>query len=160
MEQTDSCAWDVHPLIKRVRMLAGHPPVFDERDAVLLRKRIAARKATTKPLQGDLIKIIVPEGENPWRRVAHVWKHYDAANDYAEIGIEGIQPSSQPYGDVYLGSTGYGSYSGSLEPIIPWDKIEFAGWSAAKFWFFHHDRSGAGRGVDCWAPVRVWRVKT
>lgn len=152
----------VHPIVKSLRVLreramygAGAHPMFDARDSDLLRARIKARKAITQPLQGDYL--ILANGEV--RRVAHVWKNYayTEANGYAESGIEGVQPSAG--GSVYLSACGSGSYSGSLDPIIKAEKIEDTGeFRAARFWFFHHDHARAHCGVDCFAPVRVWRV--
>lgn len=60
----------------------------------------------------------------------------------------------------FAGRLGSVNYSGGLESDIPWDQIiEKKGERIpGRFWFFHHNRSGAGRGVDFYMPCRVFSV--
>ncbi|MGB0967617.1 MAG: hypothetical protein ACPGUX_05495 [Halocynthiibacter sp.] len=52
------------------------------------------------------------------------------------------------------------SYSGGLESDIPWAQlVEQKGKRLpGRFWFFHHNKSGGGRGVDFFMPCRVFSV--
>lgn len=51
-------------------------------------------------------------------------------------------------------------YSGGLESDIPWAQlVEQKGKRLpGRFWFFHHNQSGGGRGVDFFMPCRVFSV--
>jgi len=48
--------------------------------------------------------------------------------------------------------------SGSLDSAIPKSMLEDTGREEpGSVWFFHHDQSGASRGVQCTIPCRVYR---
>jgi hypothetical protein len=118
---------------------------FDERDAELLKLRIEAREKIDGPRIGDFV--IFDNGVIG--RFSHDWG-------------DKIQWSSCPNGDhwgFHLFSDGHASFSGSLNPSIMKDQLE-CGRSEddrnGKFWFFHHDFAGAGRGVYCDVPCRVY----
>ena len=113
-------------------------PTFDERDTEILQAREAAYNARQGPRVGDFIR----RQDGQLARFSHDWG-------------DGLQSSAG--GSFYLGN-GYGSFSGSLDPMIPQDRIQptgelLLGW----FWFFHHDFAGAGRGVNCEMLCRVYR---
>lgn len=63
-------------------------------------------------------------------------------------------------GSFWIGNHGLVSYSGGLDPVVPYDKLEDTctrRWG--EFWFFKDGWSGAHRGISCLMPVRVYRVK-
>jgi len=98
-------------------------------------------KADATPLVGD--QVIWPNGTV--RRISHELKH-------------GYQTSL--VGSYFAYSNGEAGFSGSLKPaaltefFVKTEKIE-----SDRFWFFSHGLAGAGRGVDCQLPVRVWQLK-
>ena len=51
------------------------------------------------------------------------------------------------------------SYSGGLDSPIMWERFKPT-YEAQKgrFWFFSHDRAGAGRGVDVFLPCRIYEL--
>lgn len=121
-------------------------PTFDEIDQELLDARIAARKALEGPQVGDWIKML----DGTVRRFTHNWG-------------DGLQTTigNGDSGRFYFSKCGHLSYSGGLDDMIPLDRIEpcenelLPGFA----WFFHHDSSGAHRGVDCVVECRVYREK-
>lgn len=116
----------------------GRHPQFDERDAELLAKRVHERDAITSPRIGDYIRF--PSGE--LERFSSGW-------------VDGLQTS--PGGSFYLCHNGAASFSGSLNPSTPRDKITLTSETLpGSFWFFHHDLPGAGRGVYFDIPCRVY----
>lgn len=132
----------------------GPRPVFDDRDAELLAAREAARAAFDAghlhPRVGDVL--IMPDGETR-RRVAHVW-------DYEDGTEWSIQPSAHTDSSFYMGQPGGMSHSGSLDSGIPRSCFTLVpGTANARAWFFHHDFSGAHRGVYFVTPVRQWKVE-
>lgn len=57
----------------------------------------------------------------------------------------------------HLHMDGSASYSGGLSDSVPYSELSLAYEpDFARFWIFRDGRSGAGRGVDVFAPVRVW----
>jgi len=117
--------------------------VPDDLDAKLLAEKEAAwnARAPNRPRVGDFVMIGTRTG-----RFSHDW------NDT-------IQWSKG--GSWYLHDHGYASFSGGLNPPIP-----VAGLTLTEevrdgdFWFFHHDRAGAHRGVGCKMGCRVFRAET
>lgn len=64
-----------------------------------------------------------------------------------------------PGGSFYLHSGGSSSFSGGLNPPTKKKALELTTASLpGRFWFFHHGVSGAGRGVDCDIPCRVYKT--
>lgn len=116
---------------------------FDQKDQELLDARIAARAQYSEPLNGDFV--IFPTGEV--ERFSHIYDDGDA------------QTSPEWAGSFYLFGNGCASFSGGLNPSIPRESLAPTDETRpGRFWFFHHDHSGAHRGVDCIAPCRVWRT--
>lgn len=114
---------------------------LDDRDRAILKERAAAREAITgRPRVGDFV--IMPNGVE--RRCAYAWD-------------DGMQTSDG--GSYYLNSNGTASMSGGLYPSQLWEYFRDTGEvKPGRFWFFSHNVSGAGRGVDVMAPCRVYRL--
>lgn len=113
-------------------------PTFDDRDAEILKTRIADRHANNgAPQVGDWVSF----ADATMRRIAYIWP-------------DSFQTAEG--GSYYLGQ-GYTSYSGSLFGSLP---LESLTWTNRKqdgpAWFFHHDHAQAHNGVDVVAPFRVW----
>lgn len=116
---------------------------FDEIDQALLDERIAARHSFDEPLNGDFV--IFESGEV--ERFSHIYDDGDA------------QTSPLWAGSFYLCASGVASFSGSLNPSILRSTVSSTDEKRdGRFWFFHHDQAGAGRGVQCTVPCRVWRT--
>ena len=116
-----------------------------------LNKTIALGLATARmieaakyawPLVGDVV--IWPNGET--RRVSHDWD-------------DSFQTCREGSGSFYVHPTGRGSFSGAhmdaqlreffvlTNEVVP-----------GQFWFFSHNVRGAGRGVQCTLPCRVFQL--
>lgn len=122
-------------------MFIGERPTFDERDQMLLEKKIAAREKICGPRLGDFVKF--PNGII--ERFSHDWG-------------DSIQTSPIKYCSFYLGN-GEASFSGSLNPGIPKSSLKLTEEVVeGEFWFFHHDSPGAGRGVYCTVPCRMFET--
>lgn len=123
-------------------------PTFDDVDAALLAKRIDARAKLQGPLVGDFV--FMPGEEHP-RRFTHDWIH----------DIQTTVGKAHPCdGDAsfYFCAGGGAVFSGSLDrAILKKDLMDTGETREGGFWFFHHDHSGANRGVQCKAPCRVYR---
>jgi len=62
-------------------------------------------------------------------------------------------------GSFYIGRGGGVSYSGGLESPIMWERFKpTEEITKGRFWFFSHDRAGAGRGVDVFLPCRIYEL--
>ena len=119
---------------------------LDERNQAI-RNKLAEKRMVLiqygRPLVGDIV--LWPNGEK--RRVAHDWD-------------EDLQTTKEGMGSFYATSSGRGDHSGTLQPAVlleffeATETIEEAG-----FWFFSHGVAGAGRGVHCTLPCRVWNLK-
>lgn len=119
----------------------------DPENLRILKKRLSNRNKNKKLMSGDYI--IRPDGT--YTRVTHIWGY--GKNDT-------IQTGGDVYGRYYLQDGGYLDYSGGLDSGYKFSQLAKTnktkiGW----VWFFHHNVSGAGRGVDFPAKMRVWRVK-
>jgi hypothetical protein len=122
-------------------------PQFDERDAEILR----AREATYNKIEGARVGDWLDMLDGTQRRFTHDWDEHGL-----QTTCGGTHPCA---GDqsFYFGD-GYASFSGSLDPCVPREKIEATGETrVAGVWFFHHDSAGAGRGVRAEIPFRVFR---
>lgn len=110
------------------------------RDALAVKRSALIQRGL--PLVGDIV--LWPNGER--RRVAHDWD-------------EDLQTTKEGKGSFYATSSGHGDHSGTLQPpvllefFVPTETIE-----EAAFWFFSHGVVGAGRGVQCTLPCRVWNL--
>jgi hypothetical protein len=102
--------------------------------------------ARTGPCVGDWV--VMPNGEE--RRFTHAW---DGEIQTTTCG--------NAYGSsFYMGKDGYASFSGGLDPSIPYDKLTNTGKTKpAMFWFFHHELAGAHRGVAVEIEARVWEYR-
>jgi len=119
-------------------------PTFDDKDQALLDARIIARDAIDGPRIGDWLKL--PTGD--YVRFTHDW------GDDIQTTIMGWASE----GGFYLSKGGYASFSGGLDPALPKAKMSLTEEvKEGVFWFFHHDHSGAHRGVYCKAPCRVYQ---
>ena len=112
-------------------------PIFDEKDEVILSQRIQSWNERMGPRVGDYIRL----KDGALERFTYHWP------DGMQTGFGG---------SFYLG-TGYVSYSGSLNPNIPIDRIQDTGeMMNGTFWFFHHDMQCAHNGVDVKVPCRMY----
>lgn len=113
---------------------------FDEIDQAHIETCVAARDAILRPRVGDFVRF--PTGEV--ERFSHDWE-------------EDFQTSPLWAGSFYLSGCGNASFSGSLHPAIPLSSLTLTEESRdGKFWFFHHNRTGGGRGVTFSTPCRVY----
>lgn len=116
---------------------------LDERDAAICAERIAARARIGGPRVGDYVLF----GNGETRRFT-----YDHDEYGLQTGMWG--PSS---GSYYLSPSGQLSYSGGLDPCVKRETLtESAQTLDGPAWFFHHDYPGAGRGVACEVPCRLY----
>lgn len=117
---------------------------IDHIDQSYLDKAAYLRSQIHEPLMGDYV--LFPTGE--LERFSHDWG-------------DGIQTS--PGGSFYLNANGRSSLScGGLNPYIPIDSIEEIPGATlqGRFWFFHHGRAGAGRGVYVDCACRVFKTSS
>ena len=100
------------------------------------------RKRSAAPgLQvGDVVRL----ADGSTRRMAHIWP-------------DGWQPTVAEGGGSFAFGDGSTSYSGSLDPLLPFPAPTEETRQAA-FWIVHHDRLCAGCAVPVSLPVRVWRL--
>ena len=113
---------------------------FDGIDKAHLEVCVAARDAILRPRIGDFVRF--PTGEV--ERFSHDWE-------------EDFQTSPLWAGSFYLSACGNASFSGSLHPAIPLSSLTLAEERMeGKFWFFHHNSAGAGRGVSFSIPCRTY----
>lgn len=118
------------------------PPNFDDKDVEIARERLRLWNERTGPRVGDWIAM----RDGTLRRFSHNW------GDGLQVTI-----GNGDCGSFYF-ARGCMSYSGGLDPIVPLaDIIETSEIRNGAAWFFHHDSSGAGRGVYFTAPCRVYR---
>lgn len=113
---------------------------FDATDRVQLDKLMIAREQIARPRVGDYVRFATGELE----RISHDWG-------------DGLQTSPVWAGSYYLCSNGNASFSGGLNPLIPFETLTITEKSeSGDFWFFHHNIAGAGRGVWFSCPCRVY----
>lgn len=119
---------------------------FDEKDEILRKNKLEQWEKISGARVGDFIRM----KDGSLQRFTYDWGD--------GLQTTGCDIKDHPYyGSFYFGGT-YVSYSGALDPTIPNAQIqrieneELQGW----FWFFHHNFSGAGRGVDFKLPCRVF----
>ena len=113
-----------------------------ERDIAIFRARLANHEDDLTPIVGQWVRGY--DGE--MTRLTHNWN-------------DGVQTGGG-HGSFYLCSNGHLSYSGGLDPSIPYDLLELTNERAmSQCWIFHNNCSGAHRGVYYNYPFKVWRVK-
>lgn len=133
---------------------------FDEKNLAIKASIEANRLALFKkhhdmPIVGDVVRWI----DGSLRRVCHRWSDSIGPNREGETFAE-YQTSKTGRGSYFAFDSGHASYSGTLEPpargeffVLTQDIVE------QEFWFFSHGLAGAGRGVYCNLPCRVWELK-
>lgn len=117
---------------------------FDDRDAEILRERVALWQTRIgKPRVGDFVRMV--DGE--LRRFTYNWG-------------DGLQTTyGGQSGSFYFGGN-YMDYSGSLDSAVPIESIRDTGETMdGDAWFFHHGLSGAHRGVTVKVPCRVYQAE-
>lgn len=118
------------------------PVSFDSIDQEILDKRIATRDLIARPRTGDFVRFASGEVE----RLSHDWQN-------------AFQTSPIRAGSFYLHDHGGSSFSGSLNPLIPADSLSLTDEKMdGEFWFFHHGRPGADRGVRFTVSCRVYET--
>lgn len=127
-----------------LRYLLGE---LDERDAAIKAEIQAGIDTLTgQPRVGDFIEF----ANGTVERVSHVW---DGMAEHG--GTDGVQTSE---GGSWHVSRGGASFSGGLNSIIPMDTLTDTGETRkGSGWFWHHDWSGANRGVPATFTFRVYR---
>ena len=123
-------------------------PEFDDRDAEILAQREQEFNQLAGPRVGDFLKVT----DDSYLRFTHDW------DDSIQTTV---RPKHPCYGDAsfYLGGDGYVSFSGSLDHAIPKNTLRDTGAMLdGSFWFFHHNHSGAERGVYFKMPCRVFEL--
>ena len=119
---------------------------YDDKDKAIVAERMAARAKLTGPRVGDFIRLPRLHPKLPeWDRITHNW------GDHVQTG--GIS------GSYYLCVGGGFSMSGGLDHgLASKDLIPSEDTREGSAWIFHHDYSGAGRGVYFDVPLRVWDI--
>jgi hypothetical protein len=118
--------------------------MFDHIDEELRQKRIAAWRQRHGPRVGDYVEM----ADGTLRRLTHDWG----------TDIQTTSASFPGNASFYFTHSGHCSFSGSLDSAIPKSMLEDTGREEpGSVWFFHHDQSGASRGVQCTIPCRVYR---
>ena len=111
----------------------------DDIDKGIAMERCSLLRECEGPRIGDFC--IMPNGS--FERFSYDWG-------------ESIQTS--PGGSFYLGR-GYASFSGSLNPAIPKERIKATPtYKEGEFWIFHHDDRCADNAVGVLTYCTVWRV--
>lgn len=113
--------------------------VLDDRNLEILRRNLEALDKHDGPRVGDFVEF----ADGVVRRFSHDWDEY------------GLQTSDG--GSWHLGN-GFLSFSGSLHPTVSRETLTRADEiRSGSAWIWHHDWSGASRGVDVTIPLRVFR---
>ena len=117
---------------------------LDEINTLIVAETEAARETMTgKPRVGDFV--IMPDGS--LERCSYAWP-----------AGHGMQTTHG--GSFHVTRCGNSSFSGSLNRAQLWEYFKDTGEiRRGKFWFFSHNRAGAGRGVDVFLPCRVYRLE-
>jgi hypothetical protein len=122
-------------------------PEFDFRDAAILADRELLFNRNTGPRVGDFVRL----ADGTLHRFTHDWspKH----------GIQITSSLDPAQGSFHLSRVGLASYSGGLDPCIPYARIRDTGEKRkGRFWFFHHDYATAHNGVNVEIECRVYEV--
>lgn len=112
--------------------------LLDAIDQGILDKQMVMRDRIKGPRIGDYVCFQTGELE----RFSHDWD-------------DSLQTS--PGGSFFMCSNGNASFSGGLNPSTPLDKLTLTkNTLPGSFWFFHHNRAGAGCDVNFKVPCRVY----
>jgi hypothetical protein len=114
-------------------------------NATIIHERVEAFNRRAGPRVGDYLKLPRTDPrQGEFTRFTHDWGDH-------------IQTGGGEHGQYYLMPHGYLSYSGSLDPgLAKAAVLPLAETKPGAVWFFDGDISGAGRGVDCMVPMRVF----
>lgn len=114
---------------------------LDEKDTAIVDKiKTEFAACVGRPRVGDFV--ILSDGRI--HRCCHAWD-------------DGMQTTTG--GSFHIMRNGLVSYSGGLDPSKLWERFEDTGKTRiGRFWIFHHDLAGAGRGVDVNIPCRVYKL--
>ena len=113
---------------------------LDEKDSAIHAETFRNYDKRAGVRNGDFLDM----GNGTMNRACHLWEHG------AQVTLGGSFSISK------LGGV---QYSGSLDPVILFERWEPTGETKpGRFWFFSHGISGAGRGVDVWHPCRVFQL--
>jgi hypothetical protein len=110
----------------------------------IINEREKFRNQLTSPLVGDYVKF--PDGQ--YKRFTHDWgpDHGLQVTNYFGKG-----------GDFYLLNNGYASYSGGLDPRIPYSKLKLSEEKKeGTFWVFKDDLAMAHNGIYFMLDCKVW----
>jgi len=110
------------------------------RDRRIISERLKKRRKYTEPIVGDVLEF----GNGTKKRIAYEWD-------------KGIQPGSY-YQSYYLQSGGTMSYSGSLDALIPIDRLELRGTELVECWIFSQDDWKAYNSTTAQILVNKWAV--
>ncbi len=116
---------------------------LDARDRAIGADTLTAWQARAggKPRVGDFVRL--PNGN--LHRCAHGW-------DWGMQTCRG--------GSFFITTSGGASMSGSLCGALLWEYYKpTPETKPGRFWFFSHNVSGAGRGVDLWLPCTVYDLQ-
>ena len=118
---------------------------MDPENVAILQARVQKFNARAGARVGDFLKLTPPDPRCPnYTRFTHDWGDL-------------MQTGGQSGGSYYLIGGGGLSYSGSLDHgISPDDLLLTEETKHGAVWFFDKDFSGAGRGIECWVPMRVF----
>jgi hypothetical protein len=121
-----------------IQIPADNSHLDDENKVIAARIAAAYGAKQDRPRVGDFIRI-------PGRGL----HRFCFAHEF------GMQTT--PGGSFYVGTCGGVDYSGSLDRCKLYERFKPTGETIkGRFWFFSHNRPGAGRGVDIFLDCRVY----
>lgn len=127
-------------------------PELDERDREIIAERETALNKVDGPRIGDWVRF----NDGVMHRVCHVhnWTEQDR-REYPSL-VAGVQTT---VGGSFHLANGSVSYSGGLDPTLPFEKLTPTGETRdGRVWIFHHDSWRADNGVDFTIPFRVYEA--
>jgi len=124
----------------------GKPYELDEKDKAILAERIKVWESRTDgPRVGDYV--ITSKG---LLRLTHDW------GDMIQTTVKGYSYDVS----FHLSRDGYMSFSGSLDPGVPKDRLILTDEvREGTCWFFSYDYAEAHNGVRVTVPCRVYRLE-
>ena len=126
--------------------------VFDVRDAELLAQRMIDWNSIQGPRVGDFVRML----DGTLRRFTYHWGDSIQTTCKSEYG-----DTYHASGSFYFWKGGAMDFSGGLDHAIPVNKLRLTDETIdGRAWFFHHDCTGAHRGVHFTIPCRVWEQTT
>jgi hypothetical protein len=114
-----------------------------KKNLLIIAERIEKRKERTEILQGD---VVIEKDGSRSRVTVNQW------SDSIQVGGGS--------GSYHMSNGGGASYSGGCGNLIKISELELTNETEEhRFWMFSAGSAGAHRGVDFYAPVKVWKVK-